>query len=56
MPETARILLAMSQAAAELVNAGEATPAQGKLQEMIAWFDSRLVPGIEAATATRRKV
>lgn len=55
VPETTRILLAMSQAAAELVNAGEVTPAQGKLQEMIAWFDSGLVPGIEAATATRRK-
>lgn len=56
VPETARILLAMSQAAAELVNAGEVTPAQEKVHEMIAWFDNHLVPGIESATAARRKM
>ena len=55
VPETARILLAMSQAAAELVNAGDVTPAQEKVREMIAWFDNHLVPGIESATATRQK-
>jgi hypothetical protein len=55
VPETARILLAMSQAAAELVNAGDVTPAQEKVHEMIAWFDNHLVPGIESATATRQK-
>lgn len=55
VPKTARILLAMSQAAAELVNAGDVTPAQEKVHEMIAWFDNHLVPGIESATATRQK-
>ncbi|CUX22445.1 MULTISPECIES: hypothetical protein [Agrobacterium] len=55
VPETARILLAISQAAAELVNAGEVTPAQEKVHEMITWLDNHLVPGIENATAARRK-
>ncbi|WP_225245554.1 hypothetical protein [Agrobacterium tomkonis] len=55
VPETARILLAMSQAAAELVNAGDVTPAEEKLLKMIAWFDSHLASGIEAATANRKK-
>ncbi|MBP2535863.1 hypothetical protein [Agrobacterium tumefaciens] len=55
VPETARILLAMSQAAAELVNTGDVTPAQEKIQEMIVWFDNHLVSGVETAKATRRK-
>lgn len=55
VPETARILLAMSQAAAELVNTGDATPAREKIQEIIAWFDNHLVTGVEAAKAARRK-
>lgn len=55
VPETARILLAMSQAAAELVNTGDVRPAQEKVQEMIAWFDNHLVSGVETAKAARRK-
>ncbi|MND24323.1 hypothetical protein [Agrobacterium tumefaciens] len=55
VPETARILLAMSQAAAELVNAGNIRPAEGKVRDMVTWFDSHLAPGIETATAARRK-
>lgn len=53
VPETARILLAMSQAASELVNGGDTAPAQNQLQEMIIWFDSHLAPSIENAIATR---
>ncbi|KJF70670.1 hypothetical protein [Agrobacterium arsenijevicii] len=55
VPESARILLAMSQAAAELINAGDVTPAAESIRKMIAWFDGHLAPGIEAAAATRRK-
>ncbi|MCZ7470216.1 hypothetical protein M0412_20495 [Agrobacterium sp. O3.4] len=55
VPETARILLAMSQAAAELVNAGDVTPAEENIRKMIAWFDRHLASGIEAATANRKK-
>ncbi|MNE38812.1 hypothetical protein D3C80_1327240 [compost metagenome] len=55
VPETARILLAMSQAAAELVNTGDVTPPQEMIQEMIVWFDNHLVSGVETAKATRRK-
>jgi len=53
VPETAQILLAMSQAASELVNGGHTAPAQKQLQEMIIWFDSHLAPSIENANATR---
>jgi len=48
------ILLAMSQAAIELVDAGEVTPAQQDIQQMIKWFDEDLVRGIESAVATYR--
>lgn len=54
VPATARILLAMSQASIELVNAGEVTPAKYDIQQMINWFEEDLVPGIERAIATRR--
>lgn len=54
VPETSRILLAMSQAAIELVNAGEVTPAKQDIQQMIKWFDEDLVRGIEGAVATHR--
>ncbi|SCY92816.1 hypothetical protein [Rhizobium sp. NFACC06-2] len=54
VPETSRILLAMSQAAIELVNAGEVTPAKQDIQQMIKWFDEDLVRGIESAVATHR--
>ncbi|WP_262529548.1 hypothetical protein [Agrobacterium tumefaciens] len=54
VPETARILLAMSQAAIELVNAGEVSPAKHDIQKMINWFEEDLVRGIERAIATLR--
>lgn len=54
VPETARILLAMSQAASELVNAGNKAPAQKQLHEMIAWFNSHLAPSVENAISVRR--
>ncbi|MGU3575104.1 hypothetical protein ACLBWZ_06220 [Brucellaceae bacterium C25G] len=55
VPETARILLAMAQAAAELVNTDEAMPAEEKVRSMISWFTSHLIPNIEIAIATGRK-
>lgn len=54
VPEAARILLAMSQAAIELVDAGEVTPAKQDIQQMIKWFEKDLVLGIERAIATHR--
>jgi len=56
VPETARILLAMSQAAAELVNADETMPAEEKIQSMISWFTSHLIPNIESAIALGRRI
>jgi hypothetical protein len=52
--EAARILLAMSQAASELADAGEVTPAKQDIQKIIKWFDEDLVRGIESAIATHR--
>lgn len=49
VPETSRILLAMSQAAVELVSAGKVVPAKQSIQEMIEWFEGHLVSGIEKA-------
>jgi len=54
IPDTARILLAMSQAAAELVDAGEAKPTHDGIRKMIVWFDDHISPNIEAAVASRR--
>ncbi|UXT39775.1 hypothetical protein FY137_00655 [Agrobacterium tumefaciens] len=54
VPETSRILLAMSQAAIELVDAGEVTPAKPDIQKMIDWFEEDLVRGIERAITTHR--
>lgn len=56
VPETARILLAMAQAAAELVNADETVPAKEKIQSMISWFTSHLVPNIESAITLGRRI
>ncbi|MNL81926.1 hypothetical protein D3C87_2091720 [compost metagenome] len=54
MPETARILLAMAQASAELIGAGKTAPADIGIQAMIQWFGSHAAPGIERAIADRR--
>lgn len=54
VPEAARILLAMSQAVSELVDAGEVTPAKQDIQQIIKWFDEDLARGIDSAVATHR--
>jgi hypothetical protein len=53
VPETARILVAMAQASAELIGADRAVPA-GDIRQMIAWFAEHAAPGIERAIARRR--
>ncbi|MBN9082470.1 MAG: hypothetical protein BGP04_06940 [Rhizobiales bacterium 62-17] len=55
VPETARILIATAQASAELIGAGETTPAGNGVQKMIQWFADHAAPGIEQAIADRRR-
>lgn len=54
VPETARIIIAVTQAAAELIGSGEAEPpASTDLHRMIEWFHKHAAPGIEQAIAQR---
>jgi len=55
VPETARILIAMAEAGAELIQAGDATPARENIQTMIAWFGNHAAAGIERAVSDRRR-
>lgn len=38
VPEAARILIAMAEAAAELIGAGAARPAEAEIRAMISWY------------------
>lgn len=55
VPEAARILVAMAQASAELIGAGETSPARDRIQKMIQWFSNHATPGVERAIADRRR-
>jgi len=55
VPETARILIAMAEAGAELIQAGDAAPARENIQTMIAWFGNHAAAGIERAVSDRRR-
>ncbi|WP_331375354.1 hypothetical protein [Sinorhizobium chiapasense] len=55
VPEAARILVAMAQASAELIGAGETAPAGDGIQKMIQWLGNHAAPGIERAIAERRR-
>lgn len=54
IPETARILLAMAQACAELIGAGETGPGSDDARDAIDWIGRHAVPGIEQAIAAKR--
>lgn len=54
VPETARILLAMAEAGAELIGGAEAKPAETDIRRMIDWYRDDAAPGIEAAIAKNR--
>ncbi len=55
VPEAARVLVAMAQASAELINAGDTSPAGDDIQKLIQWFGNHAAPGIERAIADRRR-
>lgn len=54
VPEAARILVATAQASAELIGAGDKSPARDNIQKMIQWFGTHAAPGVEQAIADRR--
>lgn len=55
VPEAARVLVAMAQAGAELIGAGDTAPAGDGIQKMVQWFGSHAAPGVEQAVANRRR-
>ena len=55
VPETARILVAMAEASAELIGGTEAKPADAAIRQMIDWYRNDAAPGIEAAIAKNRQ-
>ncbi|POO56218.1 hypothetical protein [Agrobacterium rosae] len=55
VPETARILVAMAQAAAETIGAGEKEPpAADDIRKLVSWFHDHAAPGIERAIEMKR--
>jgi hypothetical protein len=54
VPETSRILVAMAQAAAEIIGSNQPeAPAADDIRKMIQWYGSHAAPGIEQAIANR---
>jgi hypothetical protein len=45
----------MAQASAELIGAGDTSPAGDGIQKMIQWFGNHAAPGVEQAIADRRR-
>jgi hypothetical protein len=54
-PETARILVAMAEAGAELIGTGATRPAEQEISGMIDWFGGHAAPAFERAIAARRE-
>ncbi|CAN2533450.1 hypothetical+protein [Methylocapsa aurea] len=54
VPESARIIMSMAQACAELIGAAEARPAEAEIQQMIHWYEAHAVPGIKRAIEDER--
>tara|TARA_R110002020_G_scaffold55744_4_gene154467 strand:- start:3766 stop:4179 length:414 start_codon:yes stop_codon:yes gene_type:complete len=54
VPETARIINAMAQAATELIGSADGSPASEEIRKMLTWYRTHAIPGIERAIAARR--
>jgi hypothetical protein len=54
VPETARILVAMAHASAELIGTDASKPSNESIRNMISWFDDHLPAGLKAAMAGKR--
>lgn len=55
VPETARILIAMAQAAAELIGAGDDAAVSAEMRRIVGWYRDHAMPGIEKAIHDRRR-
>ncbi|WP_025129522.1 hypothetical protein [Pseudomonas sp. PH1b] len=55
VPESARALVAMAQACAELIGAGEKAPAQQAIKGMNHWYRQYAVPHIRSALEQAKK-
>lgn len=54
VPETARIVVAMAHASAELIGAEASNPASESIRNMISWFDVHLPEGLKVEIAGQR--
>ncbi|SRR5258706_5486507 len=54
LPETARIVMNMAQACAELIGGQEAAPADAATRKMICWYSDHAVPRIQKALEAHR--
>ena len=54
VPETARIVVNMARACAELVGSGEAAPAQEPIRKMLRWYENHAGALLGEAIASRR--
>lgn len=54
IPEVARILIAMSQASAELIDADVSGKTEADVRRMIDWFRNKAAPKVEEAIANKR--
>jgi len=54
VPESARILVAVAAACAELIGAGEAPPAEQYMRGMINWYRNHFDPNVQRAISTEQ--
>ncbi len=55
VPETARVLVNVAQACAELIGAGTAAPADQECRTMVRWYGEHALPLIEQAVRADRQ-
>lgn len=54
VPETARVLVGVAQACAELIGAGTPAPAEQACREMARWYGEHALPLVEQAVRANR--
>lgn len=53
VPEPVRILLAVAEAAGELVGAGAEPPMKDEISRMLDWYKTHFIPGLQSVTKMR---
>ena len=56
VPESARILIAMAQASAELIDANVSAKTETDIRRMIDWFRNKAAPKVEEAISNKRVI